>query len=266
MRTANLAKNFTNTSPKWLWLIAGVLIVGLVAATSGFWWPPLRTWAAAVTSPSESDEAEDAPAHDHAGHDHAGHDHAGHEDATSLELSEQARRNIGLKTGVVELETFERSITMPAMVAERPGRTEFRVAAPVTGVVTGVYALEGQSVESGTLLFRLRLTHEDLVEIQTEFLKTLGQLDVERKEIARLDEATRSGSLAKKVLLEHIYKRDVLEAALNAQRESLRLHGLTTEQVERIERERTLVRELTVSVPMMHVDSSLHDDDEEPHA
>ena len=89
-------------------------------------------------------------------------------------------------------------------------------------------------------------------------MKTLGELEVENREIERLTGVTRSGAVAGKVLLEREYARDKLTALLGAQREALKLHGLSELQVEQIATERRLLRELQVFAPS--IDS--HDDEE----
>ena len=245
-------------SSKWVWIIVGVLVIGVAWASSESWLPPVRAWIAGDRqTPAAVGEADHAE--DHAGHNH---DHAGHEESESLELSPQARRNIGLEVGEVGLRSYERAITVPALVVERPGWTKINIAAPLTGVVTGVYVVKGEAARSGTLLFKLRLTHEDLVQSQTEFLRTLGQLDVERREVDRLDRVTSSGAVAGKTLLERQYEKEKLEAGLSAQREALLLHGLSKDDVEVISRERRLIRELEIRVPFLHQDSSLHNEAE----
>ena len=250
---------------KWVWLVATLILVIVGGFTWQRWFPATKAWVdqTAVSfrnSGGESHEGEAAGEVDpHAGHDHAAH--AGHDAATSLELSKQAIRNIGLSDETIrpiKLETFRRSITVPAVVVERPGRSRVQVATPMTGVVTHVHAVQGEAVEPGSLLFQIRLTHEDLVNAQTDFLRTLGELDVEQREVARLQQVTSSGAIAGKVLLERQYARDKLNANLSAMRESLRLHGLSDNQVDQIERERRLLRELQVFAP--NVDS--HGEDE----
>ena len=241
---------------KWVWLVATLIVVIVGGLTWQRWLPATKAWVdqTAVSfrnGGGESHEGETAAEADpHAGHDHAAH--AGHDEATSLELSKQAIRNIGLSDETIrpiKLETFRRSITVPAVVVERPGRSRVQVSTPMTGVVTHVHAVQGEAVEPGSLLFQIRLTHEDLVNAQTDFLRTLGELDVEQREVARLQQVTRSGAIAGKVLLERQYSRDKLNANLGAMRESLRLHGLSDNQVEQIERERRLLRELQVFAP-----------------
>lgn len=207
---------------------------------------------------------DEAPAHDddHGDHDadddhDDAHEHAtahgrDHDPEASLELSPEALANLGLTPELIRplaTSTYYRHITVPAIVVERPGRTQLPVSAPITGVVTHVHAVTGEAVTPGTLLVEMRLTHEDLVTSQTELLQTVGSLEVEQKEIARLESASQSGALPGRVLLERQYARDKLLTALNTQREALRLHGLTHEQIERIETERRLLTEIRVYAP-----------------
>ena len=76
-----------------------------------------------------------------------------------MELSEQARRNIGLIVGEVALQTYERTLNIPAMIVERPGRTRIHITAPMTGIVTQIHIIEGEAIRSGMLMFKIRLTH-----------------------------------------------------------------------------------------------------------
>lgn len=233
------------------WLAAVVIVVVAFSSRSS-WFPATEEWVKDTISsrrysvPAHGEEAGNS------GHDDHGHGGHGHETDESLELSDKALRNLGLTPEFiqpVELTTYQRSITVPALVAERPGRTRLKVATPLTGVITHVHAVSGEAVEPGTLLFQIRLTHEDLVQAQTGFLQTIGELDVERREIKRLADVTKSGAVPRIKLLEREYARDKLEALLSAQREALRLHGLSETQVDQIARERRLLRELQVFAP-----------------
>lgn len=242
----------------------GVAIIVVVCgfAFRGTWIPATGAWVertiAEFRGGSDEDSAEGDEHAEEDGHDHSGH---AHDEATSLELSAQARRNIGLTPDMlreVKLQTFRRSITVPAIVVERPGRTQIQVATPMTGVITHVHAVTGEAVDSGTLLFQIRLTHEDLVQAQTEFLKTIGELEVERREIKRLTEATSTGAVAKIKLIERQYEEQKLAVLLQAQQEALRLHGLSERQVQQIATDRRLLRELQIVVPL----PDQHSDDE----
>ena len=231
-----------------------LLVVAVIAAVAlGVWCvPALRHRVVGMTNGSAAGangSSEGEEAHDHGGHDHS---HAGHDETNSLELSPQARRNIGLTDEMVrpvELQTFFRKLTVPAMVVEQAGRTKIQVAAPMSGLVAAVHVIQGEAISPGRPLFRLRLTHEDLVAAQTMYLKTLGELDVIRREIARLQEITNQGAVAGKVLLEKQYQEHKAQAVLNAYRESLQLHGLTEEQIDQIAKTRRLLREVSITAP-----------------
>jgi multidrug efflux pump subunit AcrA (membrane-fusion protein) len=229
--------------------LTGALFVLVVVAvgyfTRGAWLPGARDqlldWLGAPTDVEQ--RAKDADGH---GHDH----HAGHDDANSLELSKQAQANIGLKTAKVELSTFTRSITIPGIIVERPGRTSQAVTAPFTGIVTKIYATQGEAVRPGQKLFELQLTHEDLVQGQGEFLKVAEELDVIESEIRRLEKIAAEGGIPGRQVLERQYERQNKQAVLRAQHQALLLHGLSEEQVKNIQQTRTLLRLLTVAAPV----------------
>lgn len=221
------------------------------AFVAGYWWRGNRLTIPAPQQHASHDAHDD---HDHRspwGHDHgdAAHDHSHEDDVTLVELSEQAKGNIGLKVGEATLGSFTRTISLPAIVVERPGRSLIDVAAPLTGVVTQIHVIAGQAVEAGQPLFEMRLTHEELVQSQAEFLRTLEELDVVRRDLARLEGVAEKGAIAGKVVLEREYERQKLEAALRAQEQGLVLHGLSPESVAAIRQDRKLLGTLTIRAP-----------------
>ena len=201
-----------------------------------------------------------APGDSHSDHNHtdAGHDHSDDEDAVAI--SRQARANLGIRSKAVTTGSYTKYVEIPGVITTWPGRTHIMVTSPLTGVVTAIEVARGQQVTSGMSLFSLRLTHQDLVKLQEEFLAQLGQKDVIEKEIARLTSATKSGAVARKTLTTREYERQTLEAGLRAARQAMLLHGLTEAQVDRIENERNLIREISIYVPEIHEDNSLHHD------
>ncbi len=266
----------------WLAIAAVGLTGAAVVAVNGPWLASVRQFlgqAVATTAHDEHREAaEDHSAHgdekgasvkdehgeaDEDHHDgettadgHADEDHAEkprydhvHDDAAAITLSQQAKGNIGLRTARVEVRTFERTITVPGMVVERPGRSTLQVTAPLTGVVTRIYPLQGEAVTPSQPLFDVRLTHEELVQAQGDFLRTAEELDVTRREVTRLEKVTAEGAIAGKTLLERKYEQQKQEAVLRAQRQALLLHGLSPQQVDNILATRTLLSRLVVSVP-----------------
>lgn len=240
----------------WVWTAGLVLTIGIGTFTFDRWWPRSHAWVQATITGQK--EATTLDEHDHGGeggshasHDHGDHGHA-HDDASSLKLSKQAMGNIGLTDQFlkpVELETFRRAITVPAIVVERPGRTRIEVSTPMAGVITHVHAVQGEAIPAGSLLFEMRITAEELVGTQTELLKTIGGLDIENREIARLEAVTRSGAVPQKVLLERQYAKDKLEVLFAAQKEALRLQGLSERQIGEIVEKRRLLRDLQIVAP-----------------
>jgi multidrug resistance efflux pump len=172
-----------------------------------------------------------------------------HDEAAALQLSKAAQETVGVRLAKVELRPFERTIAVPAMIVERPGRTTVQVAAPLTGVVTRIWPLAGETVTPGQPLFDLRLTHEEVVEAQADFLRTAEELDVVRREITRLESVSADGAIPGKLVLDRRYEQQKLEGVFRAQRQRLLLHGLSPSQIDEIAAKRTLLGGLTVSVP-----------------
>ena len=236
------------------WLKLGVFVAVLAALAAGVYafGPGMLRWT--VSLPAVRDAiaaAEKAGEGEHSEGD--GHDHgapaAGNPNV--LELSPQAAKNIGLKTAAVTLGSFEKTIAVPAIIVERPGRSVIEVSAPLTGIVTRVYPIQGEALAPGQPLFELRMTHEELVQAQSDYLQGLEQLDVVGREIARLEKLAESGAIAGKTLLERKYEEQKLEAGLHSQRQALMLHGLSEAQVDEIAGTRMLVQGMPVVVPQV---------------
>jgi membrane fusion protein, heavy metal efflux system len=265
---------------KWWLLPAFLLPAFMVLLVICGWTPDVNKMLASIQALSGSHGQQAVESHDE--HDHAGeedadhaslesghaketktevpgaddHDHEAeggsgqaHSETTSLILSKQARANIGLQVTCVELRQFERTITVPGMIIERPGWSTLEITAPMTGVVTRIYPIQGEAVKAGQPLFEIRLTHEDLLQLQTEFLRTVEELDVVQQEVNRLEKITADGAVAGKTLLDRKYEQQKQQAMLRSQRQSLILHGLTAGQIDNIVSERTLLQSVTISVP-----------------
>jgi biotin carboxyl carrier protein len=272
------------------WLLAALLLAVAGLASAGLWLPELKQLVASALTVraahtledghGHAREAPDADAHGDAGHDHeneAKHAHAPgepsheedgqgqspasdhkHDEAAAIKLSQQARGNIGLRLARVELRPFERTITVPGIVVERPGWSVLEITAPMTGVVTRIYPIQGEAVEPNQPLFEVRLTHEDLLQVQTEFLRTIEELDVIGREVGRLEKVSADGVVAGKTLLERKYEQQKQEAHLRAQRQALLLHGLSQDQVDKIVASRTLLQSLTIRAPVREAAAEAH--------
>jgi multidrug efflux pump subunit AcrA (membrane-fusion protein) len=229
-----------------------VLLV-LAAATIPWWMPMARTTLSGSPGHDDAPLSQHEHAHDdeHDEHEHE-HEHEDnehqHDDATAIALSESALRNIEYESLSIASTPYTRMMTLPGMVVERPGESQINITAPLTGVVTRIDAMQGAAVESGAPLFTLRLTHEEMVAVQRDLLKTAEGLDVVDREIQRL-EGLSEGVVAGRRVLEQQYERQRLEASMKADRQALLLHGLTEQQVQRILDTRELFQTITVHAP-----------------
>ncbi len=220
-----------------------VIVLGGFALGGATWLsnaPEQRAALAAWIQPAKEPDP-------HAGHDH-GHEGHDHGSTDSLEMSQNGLKNIGYRPFTVETGDFEKKLTLPATVVDRPGHTQIQIPAPMTGIVTRIYPIQGAAVKPGSPLFELRLTHEELVAAQRDFLRSAENIDVVNREIKRL-ESIGEGTLAGKRILEQQYEKQKLEASFHAERQSLLLHGISEAQIDEILKNRKLLNSLTVYAP-----------------
>lgn len=184
------------------------------------------------------------------------HNHGGHAEGSVVALSERGLKNVGYEEFVVKATDYQRQLTLPAIVVERPGRSQVHLSAPLTGVVSKIHSVPGEAVESGQLLFEVLLTHEDIVTAQRDFLRTVENLGVVEREIARL-KSLDEGVIAGKRILQQEYEKQKLEASLHAESQAMLLHGLSQEQVDAIRESRKLFQQVEISAPEhTHANSS----------
>jgi membrane fusion protein, heavy metal efflux system len=240
-----VAKTHYDYSRTISWVIfLGIVVGGGISLPQ--WLPIVKAWVTPQQTEEGHGQGTAAEPDSHAGHE----DHAEHATVRNfIEISDSARKNIHLETGVLKLSAYERVITVPGMIAERRGRSKIEITAPLTGVVTKVYPIEGEAMYPGQPLFEMRVTHEELVQLQSDLLKTTEELLVMRREVERLEKVAKDGGIASKTLLEHKYELQKHEAQLESQKQALLLHGLAAADIETIISTRKLQGTYTVSVP-----------------
>jgi len=177
---------------------------------------------------------------------HAGHDHGS--DVATLHLSEKGLKNIGFEPLVIKPQQYESHLTIPAIVVERPGKSQIHVTATLTGVVQKIHSVPGAAVEADQVLFELRLTHEELVTAQREFLRNAENLKVIERELTRL-QSLGEGVIAGRRVLEQQYEQQKVQATMLAERQALLLHGLNESQIDEILVTRKLFHSQTVKIP-----------------
>ena len=233
----NAVSTSSSSSGRRSFVIAAIILLASVAAYIA--WKSKQQDGESTSShaASETREQEGEHAHSH-----------GSEATNSLALSERGLKNIGFIPYTVKLEAFEKTEQLPAMVVEQPGRTQIDLISPFGGVINKVYVVQGETIEAGSPMFEVRLTHEELVNSQQQLLNTAENLEIVDREIARLG-ALGEGVVAGKRILDQQYQKQKLEVSLRSAEQALLLHGLTEDQISEILKTRKLLQSVTVDAP-----------------
>ncbi len=150
-----------------------------------------------------------------------------------LKLSEQARKNLGLVSKPIGLQSYWRSIQVPGLIVDRPGLSDRGVAAPAAGIVTQVHAFPGDTVREGDHLFTLRLHSESLHVAQTELFKTARETEITLEQKKKMSESG-VDKLSPASVLELDLKLRRLAVASQAYRQELLTQGLSPAHLDKI--------------------------------
>ncbi len=203
-----------------LWQIAAWLVV-LIGIGAGAWftrsqWQPLL---------SQTDDA------------HESHDSdvpPPTEERNTLELSKQARANLGLNSKPAKVQSYWRKIQIPGVIVDRPGVTDRGITSPIQGVVTQVHAFEGDIIRPGEKLFTLRLISDSLQQVQSELFKAIRETEIVKQEQQRVEKLIRSGVIPGKRMIELNQKVSRQDALIDAHQQDLGSRGLSLEQIDQI--------------------------------
>ena len=225
-------------SPLAFYAVMTVLaVIGIAGVTTYFIRPELFAF---VAKSAEAAATEKKPAEQHSP--------SVGEEPSLVRMSEQACANLGLCVESCKLQTYWRKIQTTGVVVDRPGVTDRGVTSPVVGVVTKVHAFEGDIVRPGDKLFTLNLISEHLQHTQTSLFTALGEIEIAKKEIARIRKLTNAGVIPEKrvIKLNQEIQRQVIQ--VDALRQELASRGLNKEQLRQIETGK-FVRSIDVVAP-----------------
>ena len=224
---------------RYLSLATAVIVVVAGALTSSYWLPGLKQFVSPAMDEPDAHAPEQPPESPSAQGDHS----------NAIVLSSQAQDSIGIKLGQIKLRDFERTVTFPAIVAERRGRSRIEVGTPLAAEINRIFVSQGEAVRPGQELFELRLTHDELVQLQANLLQTAEELQIVKREVARLEQLAREGALAGRSVLERKYEQQKLEATLRVRRQAMLLHTFSDQQIDEILQTRRLLGTLLVRAP-----------------
>ena len=188
---------------------------------------------------------------------------------TEITFSPTAAKNIGIDDSAivkVEVTDYAKSITIPAVVVERPGFSTITVPSPVSGIVTKIHHETGVAVAPGEPLFDILLNQQELVKSQTEFLALLRKRDLNTTERSRLANVNPDAVPGQHRRLD--YEKIEIDSELEVQKSLLLLQGLSEMDItDSLEKNGRIIRDMTVFAPPIENDENIasasHADDEE---
>ncbi len=223
----------SNTNNIWQAIAWIAVIVGIGSAawlTRSQWQPMLSQTA--KNEPSEEDHSPAPPV----------------EERNTLELSQQARANLDLKSKAVKVQDYWRKIQIPGTIVDRPGVTDRGITSPLEGVVTQVHAFEGDMVRPGDKLFSLRLVSEPLQQAQSELYKAIRETEIVKQEKERVSRLINSGIVPGKRMIELNQKVSRQAALIDAHQQDLTARGLNADQISQI-KQGNFLSEIEIKAP-----------------
>ncbi len=200
-------------------LFVGGALAALIAATvllQDTWWPLLEPAPPKAAGGEADHGAADAPERD------------------VLELSPQARKNLGVVSKPVVVTDFRRTILVPGEITDRPGISDRGVTSPAVGIVTQVHAFPGDTVQPGQKLFTVRLLSEYVQNAQAELFKAVRETELAQEKRARLAQIG-EGAIAGSRLIEIDQQLRRFAAEITSRRQELLARGLLPGQIQEVE-------------------------------
>ena len=151
-----------------------------------------------------------------------------------LQLSPQARQNLGLVSRPVKLQSYWRKILVPGEIVDRPGLSDRGVTSPAVGVVTQAHAFPGDTVHPGDRLFTLRLISEYIQNSQSELFKATRETELIKEQRERLAKAAQEGAIPQARLIDLDQQLRRQHAAIQGYRQDLLTRGLNPEQIDEV--------------------------------
>lgn len=167
-----------------------------------------------------------------------------------LNLDAAQRESFGIETSPVQV--VEQSLSKPYPSKVQVPNAQLRVlSAPLEGVVEALLVAEGESVEAGQVLVRVR--SPGLLELQATYLETRTRRKLSGEALTRDTQLHKEGIVAKRRLLEtRASHRELLTAEERAS-QTLILVGMSEDGVAKLAREQKLSALLEIVSPLSGV-------------
>jgi len=161
-------------------------------------------------------------------------------------LSDQAIANLGLQVKSVLPETYWKTLQVPGMVVDRPGRSDRGVISPLDGVLEKMYYFPGDTVRPGDVLYTIRILSETLQQTQTNLFKDTQNIVLAEKKKKRLQSS--GGAIPEARIIEVANEITRLNVAIKGYQQELLSRGFTPQQLQDIA-SGNFVKDLNILVP-----------------
>lgn len=152
------------------------------------------------------------------------------ESKSKIILTDQAIDNLNLSAKSIRPQRYWKSIQVPGMVVDQPGRSDLGVITPITGVITQINFFPGETVHPGQELFTIRLLSELLHVTQSELFKSTQDIALAQAARERLADAGSAIPQSRLIEIDNQIKR--LEIAVQSARRELLNRGLVPAQID----------------------------------
>ena len=167
-------------------------------------------------------------------------------------LTVQAQKNLRLTAKPLKADSFWKTISVPGIVIDRPGFSDRGVVAPVTGIVSRIHKIAGDTVRPGEVLFTLKLLSESLHLTQTDLFKSAQDIKLAEAQRKRL--VASEGAVAEARIIEVDSQITRLEVSVKAYRQELINRGLLPAQIDGVT-DGKFVAEIPIVVPSRPTDT-----------
>lgn len=215
--------------------VLGILIVVFIAA--GFIW---RDQWLPLLDPKPSGEANRASAAAKKG------GKSQDSEKKKIILSDQAIANLGVQAKSELPETYWKTLQVPGMIVDRPGRSDQGVISPVDGVVEKMNYFPGDTVRPGDVLYTIRILSETLLQTQTNLFKDTQNMSLAEAKKKRLEGS--AAAIRGVLIIEAANEIKRLKAAIKGYQQELFSRGFTQQQLQDIAKGE-FVRDLDIVVP-----------------
>ncbi|MEY3218898.1 MAG: hypothetical protein RIT27_255 [Pseudomonadota bacterium] len=168
------------------------------------------------------------------------------ETPTFLPLSDAQLQNMGIQVAEIKAANTALGLHLPARVTIPPSKIQV-VSASQAGVVLKTFAAVGENIKKNQVLVQLQSA--ELLNLQKNYLQALTRQVLAEADSRRDQALFKEGIIAKRRQLESQGRYAETSADANAQREMLRLSGMTDAQIQSLSQTRKLQSIVDIVAP-----------------